>query len=79
MAKDNHRPNLEGSLTPDGQLQQLAAQAAALSPADRGRLADYLTGLMFEDIDSNLDLPDALIDDLVFESDDVALKIFWGE
>jgi len=79
VAKDNHRPNLEGSLTPDGQLQQLAAQAAALSPADRGRLTDYLTELMFEDVDSNFDVPDALIDDLVSESDDVALRIFWGE
>lgn len=79
MAAENHRPNLEGSLTPDGQLQQLAAQAAALSPADRGRLTDYLTSLMFEDVDSNFDLPDALIDDLVSESDDVALRIFWGE
>lgn len=79
MATENHRPNLEGSLTPDGQLQQLAAQAAALSPADRGRLADYLTELMFEDVDSNLDLPDALIDDLVSESDNVELRIFWGQ
>ncbi|MFN9289359.1 MAG: hypothetical protein ACK6EB_14905, partial [Planctomyces sp.] len=74
MAAENHRPNLEGSLTPDGQLKQLAAQAAALSPADRGRLADYLTELMFEDVDSDLDLPDTLIDDLVSESDDVALR-----
>ena len=79
MAAENHRPNLEGSLTPDGQLQQLAAQAAALSPADRGRLTDYLTELMFQDVDCSLDLPDTLIDDLVSESDDVALKIFWGE
>ena len=79
MADENHRPNLEGSLTPDGQLQQLAAQAAALSPADRGRLTDYLTELMFQDVDCSLDLPDTLIDDLVSESDDVALKIFWGE
>lgn len=79
MAAENHRPNSEGSLTPDGQLQQLAVQAAALSPADRGRLADYLTELMFEDVDCSLDLPDTLIDDLVSESDNVALKIFWGE
>jgi len=79
VADENHRPNLEGSLTPDGQLQQLAAQAAALSPADRGRLTDYLTELMFQDVDCSLDLPDTLIDDLVSESDNVALKIFWGD
>jgi hypothetical protein len=79
VAAENHRPNLEGSLTPDGQLQQLAAQAAALSPADRGRLTDYLTSLMFEDIDSDLDLPDTLTDDLVSESDNVELRIFWGQ
>ncbi len=79
MAKDNHRPNSEGSLTSaDGQLQQLAAQAAALSPADRGRLVDYLTRLMFEDIDCSFDLPDDIIDDLVRESDNVDLKVFWG-
>ena len=78
MAAENHRPNSEGSLTPDGQLQQLAVQAAALSPADRGRLAEYLTELMFEDVDCSLDLPDTLIDDLVRESDDDAFNRFWG-
>lgn len=64
--------------TPDDELQRVAVQAAALSPADRGRLADYLTELMFEDVDCSLDLPDTLIDDLVRESDDDDVKRFWG-
>jgi hypothetical protein len=34
---------------------------------------------MFEDIDSDLDLPDTLTDDLVSESDNVELRIFWGQ
>jgi len=77
VAAENHRPNLEGSLTPDGQLQQLAAQAAALSPADRDRLADYLLGLSLADT-PELNLPEydstALFADCAPD-----LKLFTGD
>ncbi len=65
---------------PTDRLQQLADQAAALSPEDRSRLIDYLMRLMFEDIgDADLpDLPDSIIDDLVRESGNAELQAFWG-